>query len=810
MTDGELLECFISSQDDAALAALVRRHGPMVWGVCRRILASHHDAEDAFQATFLVLVRKAGSVMPREMVGNWLYGVAQQTALNARGTVARRRTRERHVAQIPEPVALEPQPQHDLRSVLDQELSRLPNKYRAAIVLCDLEGKTRKDAAQQFGVPQGTLSGWLTRGRAILAKRLARHDLAVSGGALAAALPHHALSESVPTLLISRTIKAASLLAAGQPGATSIISAKVAVLTEGVIKTMFLTKLKIATAVLLISSASMGATGLIYYVRSGEPAALSALPAFGQADQKPKMNDADKPVPTRFAARRGTRELQFTVSKETTYVTGPLDDEGYVDYETALNERLSKDTIPENNANVLLWKALGPKPKSFPMPAEFFQWLKVPAPPEGGAYFLDLTQYADKALKLNPNEQIDELRQQRKWAAQRPWVEKDYPGIAGWLKANVQALAMSIEATKRPDYYNPLVSNKTGEEGWYGLIGDLLPGAVMCYRELAPALAARAMLYAGDGNSDEAWQDVLACHRLGRLLARGADHDEFRLGVAIDEIASNAGLALLDQAKPTAQQARAWLHDWQNLSPIPSVADNLDLGERFTFLNTVMLARRNPIKTLRLIEFLEGRSKQPGGADPELPQATITSLDWDSLLRACNLWFDRAVAALRITDRAARQEALNRIQEEAKALEKDGGTPADVIQALVEAKDDTTKKLGDVLIGFTLLRIIRTQKAADQKEQVQRNLCLAFALAVYQSEHGCYPQDLDSLTPTYLEEVPTDLYSGKALIYRPSENGYLLYSVGINGLDEQSHGHDDTPPGDDLRVCMPQRELKRK
>src|SRR5205823_8675279 len=147
LADGQLLEDYLSRRDEAALAALVRRHGPMVWGVCRRVLRNHHDAEDAFQATFLVLVRKAASIVPREMVANWLYGVAHQTALKARATAAKRKGRERQVTQMPEPAVTEQDLWTDLLPLLDQELSRLPDKYRSVIILCDLEGKTRKEAA---------------------------------------------------------------------------------------------------------------------------------------------------------------------------------------------------------------------------------------------------------------------------------------------------------------------------------------------------------------------------------------------------------------------------------------------------------------------------------------------------------------------------------------------------------------------------------------------------------------------------------------------------------------------------------------
>src|ERR1700682_3713572 len=139
LTDGQLLECFVSRREEAALEALVRRHAVMVWGVCHRVLQSHHDAEDAFQATFLVLLRKATTIVPREMVGNWLYGVAHQTALKARATRAKQRTREKQVTEMPDPAVTEQQLWDDLQTVLDQELSHLPDKYRAVIVLCELE-----------------------------------------------------------------------------------------------------------------------------------------------------------------------------------------------------------------------------------------------------------------------------------------------------------------------------------------------------------------------------------------------------------------------------------------------------------------------------------------------------------------------------------------------------------------------------------------------------------------------------------------------------------------------------------------------
>ncbi len=156
LTDADLLERFIGQRDEEAFEALVRRHGPMVLGVCRRILHNEADVDDCFQATFLVLVRRAASVRPRGLVGNWLYGTARNVALKARTMRDLRHKKEREAGA--EQTRKSPNHDRDLQELLDQELQALPDKYRAAIVLCDLEGMTVPAAAQQVGCPLGTLS----------------------------------------------------------------------------------------------------------------------------------------------------------------------------------------------------------------------------------------------------------------------------------------------------------------------------------------------------------------------------------------------------------------------------------------------------------------------------------------------------------------------------------------------------------------------------------------------------------------------------------------------------------------------------
>jgi hypothetical protein len=507
---------------------------------------------------------------------------------------------------------------------------------------------------------------------------------------------------------------------------------------------------------------------------------------------------AQAPAKGKKAAKEPTPK-NFTISKETTYVTGPRDKAGLIDYEAALNERLRKGVTPENNANVSLWKAFGPRPEGAAMPPGFFKWLGIPEPPEQGDYFIGLSRYLKEHARIKDPKRVSELADELERVAERPWRAKEHPLLAGWLKANGKPLALIVAATRRPRYFMPLVATRTGQ-GPSGLLNALLPSVQKC-RECARALGARAMLRVAQGRTDKAWQDLLACHRLGRLVAQGGTLIEGLVGLAVDNMTGNADLALLERSNLNVKQIKARLGDLRKLPPMPPIADRVDLAERFFFLDTIMMINRRGIDYLG--DMSGGRRLK---AASQAERRLVENINWDPALRDANRWFDRLVAAMRVKDRVTREKQLHQIERELKQLKANTGGVGALFRAWRTegtAARARGKAIGDVLVTLLIPAVQKVQQAYDRIEQVHRNVEVAFALAAYKRDHGHYPKALAALGPAYLQRVPNDLFSGKPLIYRPSAKGYLLYSVGVNGRDDGGRSYDDDPPADDLVVRMP-------
>jgi RNA polymerase sigma factor (sigma-70 family) len=266
VSDARLVERFVTARDEAAFELLVRRHERLVLSVCRRVLRDGPDAEDAFQATFLVFVRKAASIGKRESVAAWLYKVAYRVALRARAGSARGARHERPGADLPSLAAPEAPDAawRELRPLLDQEVNRLPEKYRRPVVLCYLESRTYDEAARELGCSRGTVSTRLTRARELLRRRLARRGLALSVALLTTLLIERPAAAGVPAGLADGAVRAALLVAAGR-AADGLVSAKVVSLMEGALHAMVATKRKVLAGILLAVAVAGAGTGTLTY-----------------------------------------------------------------------------------------------------------------------------------------------------------------------------------------------------------------------------------------------------------------------------------------------------------------------------------------------------------------------------------------------------------------------------------------------------------------------------------------------------------------------------------------------------------------
>lgn len=487
----------------------------------------------------------------------------------------------------------------------------------------------------------------------------------------------------------------------------------------------------------------------------------------------------------------------FSIGKDTTFVDGPVDADGYIDYEAALNERLRKEITPDTNANVVLCRVFGPRPEGATMAPAFYKWMQMVAPPDEGEYFVSHSTYLS-GLKLQ-SDALEAALKQYEQVMTKPWSAKKFPDVAAWLEKNEKPLALAIEATKRPRYYYPLVAQRKAGKS-QGLLTALLPGVQKC-RGLGSALIVRAMLRMHEKKIDEAWNDLLAVHRLARLVGRGGTLIEGLVGVALDNIACNADLAFIEAAKLDSKKLKQCLVDLKALPPMPRMADKMNLAERFWFLEFVMMLDRDGVEQLKQV-----MAKENDATTKLLAKIAFTDIQWDSAMRASNKFYDRLHAAMSLKERSARERAMTLVERDIKVLKGSISNIEDVLARITRAPNHAEAKgkyLGDLMICLLMPAVAKVQTAADRIEQMERNLHVAFALAAYKSDNGSFPMTLEALAPKYLAKAPNDLFSEKALIYRTTEKGYLLYSVGVNGKDDGGRGYDDDPAGDDLVVRMP-------
>jgi hypothetical protein len=436
---------------------------------------------------------------------------------------------------------------------------------------------------------------------------------------------------------------------------------------------------------------------------------------------------------------------KIIVSKETTYLLGPLDEEGGVDYVAAINEAASKGVTPENNFVVALWQILGPNEVDVHR-ERYFKLLGVTAPPENGEYYRTPSQHVQKLLEK---------------AYIKPWSGTDFPELVAWLASNDKFLQRLVDSSRRTRYYSPAVAGKNRPR----VVLILLP-ASLPVSHVATALSARAMLSVHKGRLDEAFQDALACHRLARLTGQGPELVESSVCRRLDWLAARVELAIAASGRLRAEQCRAFAAELDKLPQLPSIPEKLRWFERLSLLDAIETA------------------------EPDL-------IDPNDALRIANKWFERmadAAAQPTVLKRRAGYEQFDRDRNKLR-----GDSPS----LLARAKGETRKIAGDSLVAQLLPPLADVVRNEDDDRQLLELVRIAFAIASYHAEHEGYPTRLADLAPKYIAEVPKDLYSERDLTYRSTSTGYVLYSVGPNGVDDGGHDSDSKPKGDDIVVRVP-------
>ena len=532
--------------------------------------------------------------------------------------------------------------------------------------------------------------------------------------------------------------------------------------------------------------------------------------------------------------------LPFTLSRETTHITAPLREDGYPDYVAATNEIASRDVTPENNAFIPLYELIyrpgfAPGVPGDPAHDWFFQELGVKPFPDEGLRFRSYQRYLNQLIgrkeKLplskpgsfyQPYDLPDQhkttywrfrqtLEKQIKVALRRPWKQSEFSVLAGWLRSNKQVLERFRKVTRRTRYYTPLFNNN---DGMLGMIGNGVMGTHEL-RAVAKAALVHATLNLGEGRIEEAIQDALACHRLGRLISQSPGTYDSLVGLTLDSEACQADMLIAHHEKLTLEQLTNWRHELQRLPPLLKMVDKLDATGRYDFLDGALsVAQYGP----RAFENYHGDHVTVASSkewlqvpfNRNLLRQLNRVINWDEVLREGNRRYDALVAAGRRKTCRERMEARDKwIQAFVPASTKRKKLGLAYLQ---KAQDDGplqkayTKSIIDYLTSIHLKNGGRRIDNDDSALMKNYLVGLSLSLAHYRLEKGSYPENLSQLSPQYIGQVPEDFFVGQPLRYERKETGYLLYSQGPNRKDDSG----DWYSGADIVFQVPLPALDKK
>ena len=484
-----------------------------------------------------------------------------------------------------------------------------------------------------------------------------------------------------------------------------------------------------------------------------------------------------------------TGPVKIIISRQTTYIDGPLNADGTVNYVAYLDANYAKGVTPENNAAPLLLRVCGPDMLPEPirgqtlarlnLPADFFDdrdkqfilWKDRARPGKAGA---TMPSRGDDKTDANDEDEQD----------RGPSLDEVYdmalagqihPDLEAWLAENAGPLELVRQAAAKERYYIPLVSGSNPPF----MVEVLIPDMRWC-RQAAEALTVQAVLKMTRNDPRGAWDDVLSAHRLARLLDQAPTVIEQLVAVGIEGTAAMAGIALATRGHMPPSESRELLSKLAALRPVGHMVDTIDKEERFCGLDAVMMLSR------------PGGLRASGLSGTTAPPLSDSAdLDWNQMLGDMNAQYDWIVKPMRLPRFHGREEAQKASDEEFKKFETGlkGGPMAGLRLFLLKAagrpfRKALTTAYTNILIAIMIPALGQACNLEDQAKMTQEIETLAAALTCYHAEHGRWPAELKELCPSLLKTIPTDRFSVKPLVYRPSKDGYLLYSVGKNLRDD--------------------------
>jgi hypothetical protein len=466
----------------------------------------------------------------------------------------------------------------------------------------------------------------------------------------------------------------------------------------------------------------------------------------------------------------------ISISKQTTYITTPLRADGLPDYEQYLRQKLSEGVTTENNAAVLLVQALWPselQPEHYEAVLTELGLDQIPSaddalqPAYGDGNRKRVLEWMPKPTEGDAEPDPDAIIEQ---ASKHAWTRAQIPPLAPWVDANERPLDLIVEASRRPRYYFPSPTLLDDEHGL--LISMLLPGA-QAVRGAARGLSLRAMHRIGENRLSDAWQDIFAVFRLSSLVSQGPTIVEQLVAMALRGIACQATSELLSSDRLTNELARQIQKDLATVPPLANIANCVDQMERLGALDSVVYASVYGFDAL-------GGDSVPAGARAVIDHSSV---NWNLILRRLNTEYDEFAAAMRLPPGPERRRTFAKIEANLEMEAQRNGQIGSLIAAFF-SRNARSELIGSIFAALMLPALDAASTAEERTNSVLALTQLSAALAVYRTSHDIYPEKLDDLVPAVISKLPVDFYQSKPFVYKRLSDGYLLYTIGLNGKDD--------------------------